>query len=1057
MDLLKKKISLLFFLFGFIAEWLIPSGIAQSQSREDFHLKPETKFEHLTTAEGLSNSMVHAIMQDRKGFMWFGTKNGLNRYDGYNFEIYTYNSQDTTSLSDNTIHAITEDRKGKLWIGTLNGLNHFDPISEKVTRYQHKPSDSTSLSSDFIHPRAMCVDRKGALWIGTNKGLNQFNAEQKTFKRYVHQTGNPKSLSDDNIEAIFEDRKGILWIGTSKGLNQRLSGEKDFHTPLTDPNLQKSATWGRTIAICEDNLGTIWVATDTGVYRSNPNTKVFELFSSEVSNCIMKDSKGNIWIGTNFNGLLKVDPSTTRMEHFSHDPKKQSELSSYRVHSLAESQQETIWIGTATNGVDKFNSFNQPFTVYRPYLDLRESRKNADVHSIYEDTKGNIWIGTSGNGLCKLDPNTGKLSLYQHTEDPQSLINNYIFEIVEDPTGKFWIASWRGLNYLDPETGKSIRYAPEPGNANSLSDMSTLTILREENGALWIGTVKGGLNYFDPHTQKFSSYQHDPADPFSIGQGQINSIIKDDKGDLWITTERGGLNRRDHHTGRFYAYKHDPKDSTSLSTNAAMYVYQDKSNTIWVGTRGGGLNKMDAKTGKFTTYTTHHGLPDNYIVGILEDSRGNLWISTQNGLCSFNPQKEDFQTYHMQDGLHSNEFKIECLYKNQRGQMYFGGVNGLTLFHPDSVRHNSKVPPVYITTFKIFDKPVNFNEKQVALSYDENFFSFDFVALNYLNPQKNQYSYRLAGFDKNWIQSGTRRYASYTNLDPGTYVFEVKGSNNDGVWNQQGASIKVIIHPPFWRTWWFYSLSFITLAGFLYLGVHYRITQVRKEERLLREQEQLKAGFQKKLSEMEMQALRAQMNPHFIFNCLNSINRFILKNEPEAASDYLSKFSRLIRLILQNSSAPTVTLENELEALGLYLEMESLRFDHKFTFRIECSEEVEAEYLEIPPLIIQPYVENAIWHGLMHKKEGGHISIHVQQKEEVLLCSIEDDGVGRKRAEELKSKSATKKKSLGMQITAHRLELLNQMHDKQTKVEIVDLVDSGGEACGTRVVLHIPF
>jgi LytS/YehU family sensor histidine kinase len=319
------------------------------------------------------------------------------------------------------------------------------------------------------------------------------------------------------------------------------------------------------------------------------------------------------------------------------------------------------------------------------------------------------------------------------------------------------------------------------------------------------------------------------------------------------------------------------------------------------------------------------------------------------------------------------------------------------------------------------------------------------------------------GVDKEWVYSGNRYSSTYTDVDPGRYVFRVKGSNNDGVWNQAGTSLIILIHPPFWKTWWFYSLSGLTFVALLSAGFRYRIAQVRKEERLLRkeesllrEQEQQKADFNKKLSEMEMQALRAQMNPHFIFNSLNSINRFILKNEAEAASDYLSKFSRLIRLILQNSNAPTVTLENELEALGLYLEMEALRFDNKFTFRIHCDQEVETEYIEIPPLIIQPYVENAIWHGLMHKQEGGHINIEIGQNEAMLLCSIEDDGVGRKRAGELKSKSATKKKSLGMQITAHRLELLNQVQGKQTTVEIVDLVDPGGEPCGTRVVLQIP-
>jgi LytS/YehU family sensor histidine kinase len=327
-------------------------------------------------------------------------------------------------------------------------------------------------------------------------------------------------------------------------------------------------------------------------------------------------------------------------------------------------------------------------------------------------------------------------------------------------------------------------------------------------------------------------------------------------------------------------------------------------------------------------------------------------------------------------------------------------------------------------------------------------------------PEKNQHAYKLVGVDKEWVHSGTRRYASYPGLSPGRYMFRVKGANNDGIWNEQGASLYFIIHPPFYLTWWFKTLGALITFGLLYSGFRYRVGQIRKEEAQKTEfhriEEEQKTQFNKKLSQMEMQALQAQMNPHFIFNSLNSINCFILENETEAASDYLSKFSRLIRLILPNSNSSTVSLKNELEALGLYLAMEALRFEGKFTFTIQVDPLVDQDYLQIAPLLIQPYVENAIWHGLMHKAGAGRIHIHLQMDKEVLVCMIEDDGIGRSKAAQLKSKSATRSKSMGMQITSHRLELINYLYGKKSTVEIVDLVDMAGIPGGTRVVLRIP-
>jgi hypothetical protein len=421
----------------------------------------------------------------------------------------------------------------------------------------------------------------------------------------------------------------------------------------------------------------------------------------------------------------------------------------------------------------------------------------------------------------------------------------------------------------------------------------------------------------------------------------------------------------------------------------------------------------------------------------------------------FDPRTKNFRSYDRDDGVGCTDFRDGAFYRTRNGDMYFGSMtNGFEVFHPDQIRDNPNPPPVVITGFKKSNQPFYFDKylpdlREVTLGSADNDISFEYVALNFSHAGKNQYAYQLAGHDKDWVYCGTRRETMYTNLPPGTYTFRVKATNNDGVWNEKGASLRVIIPPPYYQTWWFRTLILLALSGVGYAFYRYRISQVRHEE-------QLKASFDKQLAEVSMMALRAQMNPHFLFNSLNSINHFIIKNKAEEASEYLTKFSRLIRLILSNSKTPTVTLANELEALRLYIQMEQLRFQNRFEYKIEVEEDVETEYVEIPPLLVQPYVENAIWHGLLNKEGVGHLLLRVYQEDQFLYIIIQDDGVGRKKAQELKSRSATKNKSMGMQITSDRVAILNQLTEQDASVEITDMEDILGNATGTKVLLKIP-
>jgi hypothetical protein len=419
-------------------------------------------------------------------------------------------------------------------------------------------------------------------------------------------------------------------------------------------------------------------------------------------------------------------------------------------------------------------------------------------------------------------------------------------------------------------------------------------------------------------------------------------------------------------------------------------------------------------------------------------------------VAKFDPEHETFRKYDKSDGLQGTEFNAGAYYRSNDGELFFGGINGYNSFYPRDVKDNTLLPEVVLTGFKVLNEDVGLAASleytdTITLTHKDYVFSLEFAAIHLTAPEKNRYAYTLEGFDEDWVYT-QRRFATYTNLDPGGYVFKVKASNNDGIWNDKGLSISIFIRPPFWRTWWFYALVSVLVASIVWTLYKFRVGQIRKEEKL-------KTEFNKRLADVEMTALRAQMNPHFLFNCLNSINRFIVRNDAETASNYLTKFSRLIRLILQNSKSPTIALKSELEALKLYIDMEEMRFENRFDYHIHVDDTIEVEYVEVPPLLLQPYVENAIWHGLMHKEAKGKLTIEITKEGNRLRCMIEDNGIGRQKAQQLKRKSATRNKPMGMKITTDRLNL----YQKQTEVQVVDLLDLNGDPSGTRVILGMPY
>ena len=813
--------------------------------------KPDIKFQHLSLEDGLSQSTVYTILQDSQGFIWFGTQDGLNKYDGYRFTVYRNDPQDVNSLSHNEIFSLYEDSQGTLWIGTGNGLNQFDRQHDRFIRYLHDPQNPNSLSHNTIW--SIYEDNNKILWIGTNGGgLNQFDRRQNKFVSFRHDPKNPHSLSHNSVWPIYQDKMGTLWIGTDGGgLNKFDLMRKKFTHYL--PDVQNPDSLSNIIpSIYDDKTGTLWIGTMDGLYKFDRQQETFVRYSHDTQDpdslshdtiwAIGEDDTGALWIATDGGGLNQFDRQPDKFVHFKHDQHNPSSLNNNAVLSMYKDRAGTMWVGTGGGGVNQFNHEQQKFVHYFNEPNNPNSLNNNHILSIYEGQNGYLWVGTEGGGLNRFDQRREKVTHYQH--DPQnsdSLSHNDVSSIQEDSTGILWAGTYGGgLNQFNPEQNRFVAYRHNPDNLDSLSDDYVLSIYEDNTKTLWIGT-REGLNQFDRQTNKFVHYVHDPQNPDSLSQNDVSVIYEDRSGTLWIGTQGGGLNQFDPEQSTFVRYQHHEQNPNSLSHNDISTIYEDKTGTLWIGTYGGGLNKFDPATGRFYAYREKNGLANDVIYGILEDNQRNLWLSSNKGLSKFNSTTEAFRHYDVLDGLQSNEFN-KVSHKSRRGEFFFGGINGFNAFYPERVKDNPYIPPIVMTDFKIFNQSVRLGgdsplqqhiseTREMTLSYKQSFFSFEFAALNFLQPAKNQYAYQLEGFDQNWNEMGTQRHAYYTNVPHGTYTFRVKGSNNDKVWNNKGTEVKITILPPPWKTWWAYTLYVLTILAII-------VSYVRAQKQKLHEKQQ---------------------------------------------------------------------------------------------------------------------------------------------------------------------------------------------------------------------------
>ena len=782
------------------------------------------KFNHYTTDNGLSQNRVTSILQDSKGFMWFGTEDGLNRFDGYNFKVFKNDPDNSSTLVNNFITDILEDRSGNFFVATRLGLHKFNRDKNSFTRYN---LEGFILNDIF-------EDRGGNIWLGTSKGLYSVNIKNGKC-RLVEKKDKKNSVGDKEIRRIAEDLDGNLWLATKDGLDRFNYKTSSLIHYRHDPKNKASISGNDLRTIYADKSGNIWIGTygnglcryikksdSFKTYRHNPND--IKSISLDVILSLAENDGGNLWIGTQNGGISIYNPPKDNFYNLVSDPYDLKSLNSTSIHSIYRDNSGNMWVGTYAGGVNFLPKKGDKIDLYVHKPNNTNSLSSSNILAVSGDSSNNIWIGTDGGGLNLFDRNNNTFKRFQKIIGKNSISTDFIFSIKEIDQNIIAITYlYGGFDLYDKRTGKFTHHLLVKNSSNSLTGLSIHCSFKDNNGNLWLGSSNNGVKCYTIKTKKISHFISNPSQKNSLSGNTINSICEDAEGYMWFGGDEG-LTRYDINNNRFTQYKNNARDKKSLSDNFVLHLFLDKKGNLWVGTRGG-LNIFNKKTNKFTVFTEKDGLPGNAIFGILEDDHGNLWLGTNKGISKFNPTNKKVKNYGVPDGVQGNEFRWNACYKAKDGKMFFGGPNGLNAFYPDKIQENHQVPAVFITNFQIFNKDQSAGAlnsvlskdisetREVFLSYKHSVFTIEFSALNYIHPEKNQYAYKLEGFDKNWNYSGVLRRATYTNLNPGTYTFHVKASNNDGIWNENGTRLIIVITPPFWATWWFRSIAFLMIAG----------------------------------------------------------------------------------------------------------------------------------------------------------------------------------------------------------------------------------------------------
>jgi len=813
----------------------------------------EVAFERLSTAEGLSQSSTTCILQDTTGFLWLGTQEGLNRYDGYQFIVYHHQGDDPTSLSNDWILSLLEGPSGDLWVGTAGGgLNRLRSTTGIFERHEHDSAEPRSLADDRV--RALAFGPAGNLWVGTSDhGLDRLDPVLGFFRHYRHDPEDPHSLSDDRVLSVVLGPAGRLWVGTMGGLNRLDPITGRFERFQHESSRLDSLSDNRVRSLLIDEEGVLWVGTFRGLNRFNSAKSNFERFvhspkdvgslSQDRVRALFEDREHRLWIGTD-GGLNLFQRSEAAFRHFRHDLAAANSLSDDRVLSIHQDRGGVLWVGTVAGGVNKWSPLRHGFGHYRRDSMASDGLANNAVFAFSEDREGHLWIGTSGGGVDKFDRDRGVFQHYRHdSRNPNSLSDDKVSTLLHDRSGRLWIGTVTGgLNRLDPQSSQMTHFRHDPKRSESLSADAVMTLFEDHSGRLWVGTYGGGLDRLDGSSQAFKHYAHEPGNPATLSSDRVAALASAASGHLWVGTHGGGLNRLDPKSGRVWHL--DPEETSSrLLSDTVNALHVDDRGVLWIGTQGGGIGRLmrfDEVSGAavFRNYDEGDGLPNNVVGGIESDASGQLWISTNQGLARFDPVAETFDVYTEVHGLQSNEFNLGAHYRGRSGELYFGGVNGFNIFSPQDIRKNNVPPPVVLTSFLRLNQSVEMGmpshrAREITITPDDYVVSFEFAALDFNAPLENRYVYRLDEWGEDWLPlDATSRQATFTKLAPGRYTLRARASNSDGIWNEEGVTLALIVQPPWWRSWEAYALYAAVLLLLLAILWEARRHRQRRREAL---------------------------------------------------------------------------------------------------------------------------------------------------------------------------------------------------------------------------------
>ena len=1008
----------------------------------------ELPFGHLSVEDGLSNNIINCIHQDQFGFLWFGTEDGLNRYDGYELKIYRHNPEDINSIPNNSVWSIFEDHSGFLWIGTNSSeISRYDYKTDKFTNWEIESSSNKQNRITSIYE-----DQNGSLWIGTYKdGLYRYNLSTSKMDHWLYKSNNQNSLSNNYITSILEDNIGDLWIGTYNGLNKYNPGSDNncfiqfFNVPRNPNSIGSNLIWSLTQSKLDKNI--IWISTVNGLSEYNLVKKTFTNIRLHNNNNIQfgnstgpvsEELDGNekiLWIAT-YGGLVRLNLSDNTYERFINNNKNPLEISGNHINYLIRDNSNVLWIAT-----DKGLSFISIKKVKFNYSFQSPALKNSinmlkkkSIKAITQTSDKTLWLGTE-QGLYFTDINGSETSSEVSSNSDLKDLN--VWTIAPGNSNDLWIGTYgQGIKKLDINTKKlkSWLFEDTSKRFKNLSLNFVKTILQDRNGMVWIGFWGPGLTRLNPQTGQFQNWLNDENDSLSLSYNDVWIIFEDSRGRIWIGTNGGGLNLyTDIDGGKFYNWsegngpfsqlKSENKITHSLNDNCIYSICEtkkrkssvnSKETVLWIGT-GSGLNRFTLKDSpgismntindkdieyEVKYFTTNEGLPDNSIKSILEDEEGNLWLGTNQGISFFKVNEGTFINYTNYDGLNGNEFNYSSAFETPDGLMLFGSTMGLNVFDPKKIRQSNFSPQVIITKFSIFNKEVPINRrsplktnlastKEIILSHNQNVLSFEFSSLDYNSPPSNQYSYIMEGFDNDWIYSGSRHFAAYTNLDPGSYIFRVKATNSDGVWSKKEALLKILINPPWWKTGWAY-----TTYIFLIVSGLFTIRRFQKNRFKLREELKMREFETKKLKELENLKSRffANLSHEFrtplmlikgpVEQLINSFSQKkredvdqlkMIQRNSQKLQDLIDQLLELSQL--EAASIPLKAKKENLSILlrGIVSSFESLATKRKISLIFNCIEETLCAWIDRDKF--EKIINNLLYNACKFTKDGGTVSV----------------------------------------------------------------------------------